>query len=176
MLIIWPSQGRPSRECQRALAPLVFWSRCLKKSQKVSKSKSRSKKWHQLFLPSLGADDYVNTYLCNWFILSACFKCCLIFVLVWLNLFLINKSSRSIFWLWNLFGNVDVVLFWRLLCKVSFTSVESSSSFLNKKVLSESWEFSTKSWIASLMSKGCRSKLPKKYKLKNEDFLSWNKK
>ena len=119
---------------------------------------------------------YVSTYLCNWFILSACFKCCLIFVLVWLNLFLINKSSRSIFWLWNLFGNVDVVLFWRLLCKVSFTSVESSSSFLNKKVLSESWEFSTKSWIASLMSKGCRSKLPKKYKLKNEDFLSWNKK
>ena len=52
-------QGRPSRECQRALAPLVFWSRSLKKSRKVSKSKSRSSKRHQLFLPSLGATDYI---------------------------------------------------------------------------------------------------------------------
>ena len=53
-------QGRPSRECQRALAPLVFWSGSLKKSKKVSKiskSKSRCSKWHQLFLPSLGANE-----------------------------------------------------------------------------------------------------------------------
>ena len=50
------NQERPSRECQRALAPLVFWSRSLKKSQKVSKSKSRSLEWHQLFLPSFGAN------------------------------------------------------------------------------------------------------------------------
>ena len=52
-------QGRPSKECQRALAPLVFWSRSLKIFRKVLKSKSRSKKWHQLFVPSLGADDYI---------------------------------------------------------------------------------------------------------------------
>ena len=31
----------------------------LKKSQKVSKSKSRSLKWHQLFLPSFGADGHI---------------------------------------------------------------------------------------------------------------------
>ena len=43
------TQGRPSRECQRALAPLVFWSRSLKKSRKVSRSKSRSSKWHHSF-------------------------------------------------------------------------------------------------------------------------------
>ena len=39
-----------------AMAPLVFWSRSLEKSQKVSKSKSRSLEWHQLFLPSFGAN------------------------------------------------------------------------------------------------------------------------
>ena len=42
-----------------AMAPLVFWSRSLKKSRKVSKSKSRSLEWHQLFLPSFGANAYV---------------------------------------------------------------------------------------------------------------------
>ena len=41
-----------------AMAPLVFWSRSLKKSRKVLKSKSRSLEWHQLFLPSFGADVY----------------------------------------------------------------------------------------------------------------------
>ena len=41
-----------------AMAPLVFWSRSLKKSRKVSKSKSRSLEWHQLFLPSFGANGY----------------------------------------------------------------------------------------------------------------------
>ena len=40
-----------------AMAPLVFWSRSLKKSRKVSKSKSHSLEWHQLFLPSFGADE-----------------------------------------------------------------------------------------------------------------------
>ena len=46
-----------------ALAPLVFWSRSIKKSRKVSKSKSRGLEWHQLFLPSLGATDYsVNVH------------------------------------------------------------------------------------------------------------------
>ena len=40
-----------------AMAPLVFWSRSLKKSRKVSKSKSRSLEWHQLFLPSFGANE-----------------------------------------------------------------------------------------------------------------------
>ena len=39
-----------------AMAPLVFWSGSLKKSRKVSKSKSRSLEWHQLFLPSFGAN------------------------------------------------------------------------------------------------------------------------
>ena len=39
-----------------AMAPLVFWSRSLKKSRKVSKSKSHSLEWHQLFLTSFGAD------------------------------------------------------------------------------------------------------------------------
>ena len=39
-----------------AIAPLVFWSQSQKKSRKVSKSKSRSPKWHQLFLPSFGAN------------------------------------------------------------------------------------------------------------------------
>ena len=39
-----------------AMAPLVFWSRSIKKSRKVSKSKSRSLEWHQLFLPSFGAN------------------------------------------------------------------------------------------------------------------------
>ena len=43
-----------------AMAPLVFWSRSLKKSQKVSKSKSRSLEWHQLFLPSFGANVYIT--------------------------------------------------------------------------------------------------------------------
>ena len=42
-----------------AMAPLVFWSRGIKKSRKVSKSKSRNSKWHQLFLPSLGATDHI---------------------------------------------------------------------------------------------------------------------
>ena len=41
-----------------AMAPLVFWSRSQKKSRKVSKSKSRGLEWHQLFLPSFGANDY----------------------------------------------------------------------------------------------------------------------
>ena len=40
-----------------AMAPLVFWSQSLKKSRKVSKSKSRSLEWHQLFLPSFGANE-----------------------------------------------------------------------------------------------------------------------
>ena len=40
-----------------AMAPLVFWSRSIKKSRKVSKSKSRSLEWHQLFLPSFGANE-----------------------------------------------------------------------------------------------------------------------
>ena len=40
-----------------AMAPLVFWSRSIKKSRKVSKSKSRSFEWHQLFLPSFGANE-----------------------------------------------------------------------------------------------------------------------
>ena len=48
-----------------AMAPLVFWSRSLKKSQKVSKSKSHSLEWHQLFLPLFGANDYKHTYLFN---------------------------------------------------------------------------------------------------------------
>ena len=48
-----------------AMAPLVFWSRSLKKSQKVLKSKSRSLKWHQLVLPSLGANDYIHEFI-NW--------------------------------------------------------------------------------------------------------------
>ena len=39
-----------------AMAPLFFWSR------KVSKSKSRSLEWHQLFLPSFGANAYVPIY------------------------------------------------------------------------------------------------------------------
>ena len=55
------NQGRPSRECQRALAPLVFWSRSIKKSRKVLKSKSRSFEWHQLFLPSFGTNDYYTS-------------------------------------------------------------------------------------------------------------------
>ena len=42
-----------------AMAPLVFWSRSLKKSRKVLKSKSRSLEWHQLFLPSFGADGHI---------------------------------------------------------------------------------------------------------------------
>ena len=49
-----------------AMAPLVFWSRSFKKSQKVSKSKSRSLEWHQLFLPSFGANEYVKWY-CDFF-------------------------------------------------------------------------------------------------------------
>ena len=60
ILTLQYDQGHPSRECQRALAPLVFWSRSLKKAKKVSKiskSKSRCSKWHQLFLPSLGANE-----------------------------------------------------------------------------------------------------------------------
>ena len=58
--ILYYYQGRPFRECQHALAPLVFWSRSLKKSRKVSKSKSCSLEWHQLFLPSFGANDYIG--------------------------------------------------------------------------------------------------------------------
>ena len=48
-----------------AMAPLVFWSRSLKKSRKVSKSKSRSLEWHQLFLPSFGAngnEECIDSY------------------------------------------------------------------------------------------------------------------
>ena len=41
-----------------AMAPLVFWSRSIKKSRKVSKSKSRSLEWHQLFLPLFGANGH----------------------------------------------------------------------------------------------------------------------
>ena len=42
------------------MAPLIFWSGSLKKSRKVSKSKSRSLEWHQLFLPSFGANGNVK--------------------------------------------------------------------------------------------------------------------
>ena len=65
-----------------AMAPLVFWSRSLKKSQKVSKSKSCSLEWHQLFLPSFGGNayacilnsltliielfDFMNVYVGSW--------------------------------------------------------------------------------------------------------------
>ena len=41
------------------MAPIVFQSRSLKKSRKVLKSKSRSLEWHQLFLPSFGADGHI---------------------------------------------------------------------------------------------------------------------
>ena len=44
-----------------AMAPLVFWSRGLKKSRKVSKSKSHTLEWHQLFLPSFGTNDYYTS-------------------------------------------------------------------------------------------------------------------
>ena len=44
-----------------AMAPLGFWSRSLKKSRKVSKSKSCSLEWHQLFLPSFGANGDTAT-------------------------------------------------------------------------------------------------------------------
>ena len=44
------------------MAPLIFWSRSLKKSRKVSKSKSCSLEWHQLFLPSFGANEYLVCY------------------------------------------------------------------------------------------------------------------
>ena len=57
-------QGRPSRQCQRALALLDFWSRSLKKSRKDSKSKSHSLEVHQLFLPSLGANVYCGCEVC----------------------------------------------------------------------------------------------------------------
>ena len=53
-------QGRPSRQCQSALALLDFWSRSLKKSRKVSKSKSRSLEVHQLFQSSLGANVHIQ--------------------------------------------------------------------------------------------------------------------
>ena len=46
-----------------AMAPLVFWSRSIKKSRKVSKSKSRSLEWHQLFLPLFGANAYIVSVL-----------------------------------------------------------------------------------------------------------------
>ena len=46
-------------EATGAMARLVFWSRGLKKSRKVLKSKSRSLEWHQLFLPSFGADGHI---------------------------------------------------------------------------------------------------------------------
>ena len=46
-----------------AMAPLVFWSRSIKKSRKVSKSKSRGLEWHQLFLPSFGAN--VHNHRCH---------------------------------------------------------------------------------------------------------------
>ena len=51
------------------MAPLVFWSRSIKKSWKVSKSKSRSLEWHQLFLPLFGANDNNQYYSLNltWF-------------------------------------------------------------------------------------------------------------
>ena len=39
-----------------AMAPLVFWSRSLKKSQKVSESKSHSLEVVPEFLPSFGAN------------------------------------------------------------------------------------------------------------------------
>ena len=52
-----------------AMAPLVFWSGSLKKSRKVSKSKYRSSKWHQLILLSLGATDYS---ICCLFIFAIC--------------------------------------------------------------------------------------------------------
>ena len=44
------------------MAPLVFWSRSLKKSRKVSKSKSRSLEWHQLFLTLFSANAYVALF------------------------------------------------------------------------------------------------------------------
>ena len=40
-----------------AMAPLVF---LVSKSRKVSKSKSCSLEWHQLFLPLFGANENVN--------------------------------------------------------------------------------------------------------------------
>ena len=43
-----------------AMAPLVFWSRSLKKSRKVSKSKSCSLEWHQFFLPLFGANENIH--------------------------------------------------------------------------------------------------------------------
>ena len=43
-----------------AMAPLVFLVSKSKKVSKVSKSKSRSLEWHQLFLPSFGANDYLQ--------------------------------------------------------------------------------------------------------------------
>ena len=43
-----------------AMAPLVVWSGSLKKSRKVSKSKSHSFEVHQLFLPLLGANEYIQ--------------------------------------------------------------------------------------------------------------------
>ena len=46
-----------------AMAPLVFWSQSLKKSRKVSKSKSCSLEWRQLFLPSFGANAFCITWL-----------------------------------------------------------------------------------------------------------------
>ena len=47
VLIIY--NGANLGDATGAMAPLVFWS------WKVSKSKSRSLEWHQLFLPSFGA-------------------------------------------------------------------------------------------------------------------------
>ena len=60
-----------------AMAPLVFWSRSLKKSRKVSKSKSRSLEWHQLFLPSFGANENpydTSTYLLFLFFFNLLFS------------------------------------------------------------------------------------------------------
>ena len=62
VLISFPiSNGAELGGATGAMAPLVFSSQSLKKSRKVSKWKSRSLEWHQLFLPSFGAN--VN-YIC----------------------------------------------------------------------------------------------------------------
>ena len=50
-------QWRRTRWCHWCHGTTCFWSRSIKKSRKVSKSKSRSLEWHQLFLPSFGAND-----------------------------------------------------------------------------------------------------------------------
>ena len=42
-----------------AMAPLVFWSRSLKKSRKSRNQSLVSLEWHQLFLPLFGANVYL---------------------------------------------------------------------------------------------------------------------